>query len=93
MIYDKIKDHKLKSWFPYFESILLHGKRFEYRINDRDFKAGETLHLQEFDPDNKHYTGRNMRVIITKVWVGIPGLPEVYCILEIEMLQYWHTEC
>lgn len=49
--------HELKVWPEYFISIWEHRKTFEIRLNDRDFKAGDTLDLREWDPSTNRYTG------------------------------------
>lgn len=50
--------HKLKTWPEYFLAVCQLKKQFEIRKNDRDFKVGDTLMLQEYNPNNKEYTGR-----------------------------------
>ncbi|EAC8001172.1 DUF3850 domain-containing protein [Listeria monocytogenes] len=48
--------HKLKILPEFFEKKRTLVKAFEIRKNDRNFKVGDTLVLQEFD--NDEYTGR-----------------------------------
>jgi len=49
--------HKLKTWPQYFKAVKKGKKTFEIRINDRDFKPGDILSLEEFDPETQQYTG------------------------------------
>jgi len=42
----------------YFELISSGKKRFELRLADFDIQEGDTLILEEWDPENKEYTGR-----------------------------------
>jgi ASC-1-like (ASCH) protein len=42
--------HHLKTWPSYFQAIKRGEKPFEVRRNDRDFKPGDTLILQEWEP-------------------------------------------
>lgn len=42
--------HELKCWPEYFHALVLGAKPFEVRKNDRDFKRGDTLVIQEFFP-------------------------------------------
>lgn len=42
--------HDLKCWPQYFWSVVRGEKPFEIRKNDRNFKVGDYLGLQEYDP-------------------------------------------
>lgn len=42
--------HNLKTWPEYFRAVRNREKTFELRFNDRDFKVGDVLLLQEFNP-------------------------------------------
>lgn len=48
--------HALKIQPKYFEAVRSEVKTFELRKNDRDFRVGDFLALNEWDGD--HYTGR-----------------------------------
>ncbi len=77
------KWHHLKTWPPYFQMILDGQKTFELRKNDRDFKEGDYLILQEYLQENKFYTGR---VVVRKVGVVIHGrwgLAEDVCAMSL----------
>lgn len=50
--------HKLKIQSEYFKEVCTGTKSFEIRKNDRNFKVGDTLLLQEFIPETQEYTGR-----------------------------------
>jgi len=49
-----------KSWPKYFEQVKSGKKNFELRLADFDIKVGDTLVLEEWDPENKQYTGRKI---------------------------------
>lgn len=51
-----MKTHKLKTWPPFFDAIEKGEKNFELRKNDRDFKVGDKLELQEWSEGC--YSGR-----------------------------------
>ena len=57
--------HDLKIWPAYFEDIQAGRKTFEIRKNDREFRFGDRLHLMEWDPQTKDYTGRSVTVEVT----------------------------
>lgn len=55
--------HALKTLPEYFEAVRKGDKTFELRKNDRDFKVGDYLALNEWD--GKKYTGRALLAKIT----------------------------
>lgn len=50
--------HSLKCWPENFSPLMSYKKTFEIRKNDRDFRAGDYLLINEYDPNKKLYTGR-----------------------------------
>ncbi|EHF8592063.1 DUF3850 domain-containing protein [Salmonella enterica] len=58
------KVHDLKIHPKYFEPVAAGKKRAEVRINDRDYNAGDTLILREYDP-KKGFTGQKVVALIT----------------------------
>lgn len=64
------KIHELKTWPVYYGFILAQKKTFDVRKNDRGFEVGDILHLREWNPDSKHYTGRSIRFKITYIMRG-----------------------
>lgn len=74
--------HELKTWPEYFDAINENRKTFEIRKADRDFKVGDVLMLQEYDPEKQRYTGQWLDVTITYVLEGGKfGIEEGYCAL------------
>jgi hypothetical protein len=49
--------HSLKIW-PEFFKTLLEGRGAEVRQNDRDYKVGDVIEFNEFDPAEEKATGR-----------------------------------
>lgn len=76
------KWHRLKTWPPYFEATLRGDKGFELRFNDRGFKIGDYLILEEWDPKTKKYSGRVLSRTIVYMLSGAFGLPENQIILQ-----------
>ena len=50
--------HELKVWPQFFPDVQSGRKSFEFRVNDRDFRVGDTLYLREYHPESKQYTGQ-----------------------------------
>jgi hypothetical protein len=48
-----VKVHKLKIWPEYWAAVRSGEKTFEYRLNDRDYKQGDIVHMTYFDPKTK----------------------------------------
>lgn len=82
--------HDLKIWPFSFAAILDGRKRFEIRKNDRDFKQGDTLHLHEFVPRTRKYTGRHITASVTYLLNADDavdfGLLETHVIMSIDVL-------
>jgi hypothetical protein len=78
------KVHKLKTWPKYYYRVYIGQKNFELRKADRDFEIGDYVILQEFDPDKKEYTGRELQRCIGYILQGGQfGLEEGYVILDL----------
>lgn len=54
----KEKTHGLKTIPEFFEHVCSGAKRFEIRLNDRDFKVNDRVILFEYDNITERYTGR-----------------------------------
>jgi Domain of unknown function (DUF3850) len=85
-------EHRVKSWPHLFASTLSGEKKHELRrISDRDYRVGDFLLLQEFDPTTQCYSGRELRVKITYITsaespcaLSKSALNPEFCILSIE---------
>lgn len=62
-----MKVHKLKTWPKYFDAIVTGAKPFEVRWDDRRFREGDGLQLQEWDPVTGNYTNRETFRLVTYV--------------------------
>ncbi len=51
---------KKKLWPEYFDLVNSGKKTFELRVADFDVQEGDTLVLEEWDPNTKEYTGRTV---------------------------------
>jgi hypothetical protein len=76
--------HELKTWSEYYEEVFMCHKTFELRKNDRDFKKGDKLILNEWDNEKQEYTGRSLaRNILYILEGGKFGLEDGYVIMSI----------
>jgi len=82
-----MKIHKLKTWPEYFINTMFGSKSFELRVDDRFFRCGDFLVLEEWDPKTKEYTGRSlMRSVNYILRGGVFGLPENMVIMSLGMV-------
>lgn len=57
--------HNLKCWPEPFAALRCRVKTFEIRLNDRDFKVGDVLQLQEWSPLTNKYSGESEHRTVT----------------------------
>lgn len=62
-----MKTHKIKAWPQFFKELKSGNKTFELRKNDRDYKIGDRLLIEEWDPETKEHTGEIVVRIVTYV--------------------------
>jgi len=78
--------HELKTWTEYFTEIKSRNKTFELRKNDRDYKVGDILILQDFDNNSGQYSGTEIIAYVTYVLHGGAfGLDKGYCIMGLKI--------
>ena len=75
--------HVLKADLRPFDACWRGIKNFEFRKNDRNFVAGDTIAIREHDAATGLYTGRELIGDITYVARGPDyGIPEGYAVLS-----------
>jgi len=57
-----------KIWPEYFELVKSGRKKVEVRLADFDIQEGDTLILEEWDPEKKEYTNRKIEKQVNYVW-------------------------
>ena len=76
--------HELKILPEYYNLVASREKTFEIRKNDRDYHAGDTLILKEWDGEK--YTGRLVtRYVNYIMYGGQYGLEDGYCIMNLKV--------
>lgn len=80
--------HFLKTWPSFFHDVRYGNKTFEVRKCDRDFRVGDTLILQEWDPKTKEYTGQSEQCEVTYLLHGGQfGIEDGYCVMAIRIIE------
>lgn len=79
----KLKVHNLKIKPEYFNDVISGRKTFEVRYNDRNFKVGDIIVLEEFD--SKGYTGKYINSEITYVLSDVEYTKENYVVLGFKL--------
>lgn len=76
--------HQLKQQDILFEEVICGKKTFEVRVNDRNYKEGDYLALNEIDSE-KEYTGRSCLVYVDYILEDCPGLlPEGIIVMSVK---------
>jgi hypothetical protein len=78
------KIHCLKTWPGYYADVIDGRKTFEIRRFDRDFRIGDVLVLQEFDPETQKFTGEMESFIITYMLSDPAWVKEDFVVLGIQ---------
>lgn len=79
-----IRIHELKITPEHFAPVVEGFKSAELRINDRDYRIGDVLSLNEWDEKAKSYTGQHETVRIVHVANVDRHLPG-YVLLSVEL--------
>lgn len=86
-----MRQHELKCWPRFFQATWSGAKPFDVRFNDRDYRIGDTLLLQEWMPASGTYTGRHLSAEVTFILSaaqaqGLCPLDPGFCILGLRLL-------
>ena len=85
---EKPMTHELDSYIDQFEDIVKGLKTFMCGFDNRSFRVGDILKINEYDRDAILYTGRFVEVRITYLQQGGEnGLPEDYIIMSIKKIR------
>lgn len=85
--------HELKIHPQPFMAIMSGEKTYEIRKNDRAYQVGDTLHLNEWEPTSKTYTGRSVVAKVTHMTQGGNwGLPDDMCVLAVKLAPTGESE-
>jgi hypothetical protein len=76
--------HALKTTQPYFKYVQDGIKNFEVRKDDRLYGEGDDIILQEWNAENKSYTGEEWHGKITMILRDETFCKKGYCIMSIK---------
>jgi ASC-1-like (ASCH) protein len=80
------KTHTLKILPEYYRAVMDGRKTFEVRKNDRDFRVGDTLSLEQYDPELDRTFGVPLHLKVTYVLKGGQfGIEEGYCVMGVAL--------
>ncbi len=63
-------EHKLKTWSEIYVEVWHERKTFDIRFNDRDYKVGDILILEEYYIGSKIYSGSTIHAKVTYILHG-----------------------
>lgn len=78
--------HKLKIETQYFKQVISGEKTFEIRFNDRNYTAGDSLLLCEYDPETGRFSGNSVFVSVTSICDDIRFVKPGYVVMSIKVL-------
>jgi hypothetical protein len=79
--------HTLKTWPVFFKAVEDGIKPFDLRKADRLYASGDTLVLQEYEPEGISYTGKEITFFISYILrdTDFPAaIKKGYCILGLK---------
>lgn len=85
---DKAITHELKIHPEPYQAVSKGLKTWEYRFNNRNFREGDKLKLNEFDPEKMAYTGAFIEARVMYLLEGGKfDIPEGYVIMSIKKIR------
>lgn len=87
--------YNVKSWVSFFQAFKRGEKKHDMRdLTDRNYKVGDILVLEEYDPFKGEYTGDKMTMKITYITsretpcaFSSAALDRNFCILSLEPVE------
>jgi len=76
--------HELKTFPDFFNAVISGKKTFEVRKADRDFRVGDMLALNEYDPEAKVYTRNSCLVYIDYILSNEEYTKSGYVVMSIK---------
>ena len=81
--------HELKLSTEFFPDVISGKKTFEVRKNDRCFKVGDLLALNEYNVELQYYTGNSCLVYVDYILNDKSFCKEGYIVMAIKPCSAW----
>lgn len=85
--------HKLKCWPEFYEAVRAGDKTVELRKDDRNYRVGDVLVLEKYDPSVAMYCGAECEVLVTHITKGESFLREGIVALSIKRVDRFTVRC
>jgi len=80
------KTHQLKCDGEWFSEIANGWKKFEIRVNDRDFQRDDKLLLERWDSSKGQ--GQYIMADVVRVYKDVPGVKDGFVVLLLDNIHY-----
>ena len=83
------KEHELKCWPEFYQDVESGVKPFEMRKNDREYNAGDILHIREWHNESEEYSGRSCKKRVTYIlsYNLFNAVPKDFVIMGLETMK------
>lgn len=81
-----------KCWPEWFEKFCSGERTLELRLADFDLKNGDVLLFEEYNPENKQYTGRTASFKCKKVERSANNPLQFYSVDDVKKHGFWIIE-
>ena len=83
---------KKKCWSKWFEKFSSGERTFELRLADFNLETGDTLVMEEYNPETKQYTGRQASFKCRKVEHSAQDPLQFYNVEDVRKHGFWMIE-
>jgi len=83
------QNHSIKCVNPFFQDAWDSLKSFEIRNNDRNYKVGDLILLNEYDSKNDSFSGRKILGVITYIAKYPKGLKTNFIVFSFHHLIHY----
>jgi hypothetical protein len=80
---------KKKCWPEFFEKFVSGERTLELRLADFDLKDGDTIVMEEYNPQTKQYTGRLASFLCKKVERAAQNPLQFYSVEDVQKNGFW----